>query len=150
MVVVVQRQNSENIVVLVAGLAVVAALLLVPPIAVRVAVSALLWWRVDVATILPLSALHDSLVQNWQRTWFGSASSCFSASVRAVRIWVNCGRGRATAGTMARASGRAATMRLESMLRHCEYPEDMWMGSLRTWRLRCGGWWNCSIVCRSR
>jgi hypothetical protein len=54
------------------------------------------------------------------RTWFGSASSACSASVRAVRIWVNWGRGRA-AGTMARASGRAATMRLENMLEGCEF-----------------------------
>lgn len=56
------------------------------------------------------------LLQIRVRTWLGSASSALSASVRAVRICVNCGRGRATAGTTARVSGRAATMRRESML----------------------------------
>jgi hypothetical protein len=77
------------------------------------------------------------------RTWFGSASSMalFSASVRAVRIWVNWGRGRATAGTMARASGRAATMRLESMLRSSECLHDRGVRCLRTLWRNSGGWW---------
>jgi hypothetical protein len=48
---------------------------------------------------------------------FGSASSACSASVRAVRTCcMNCGR-RAKAGATAWASGRAATMRRENMLR---------------------------------
>jgi hypothetical protein len=57
-VVVVQGQDSENIVILMAGLAIVAALLLVPVIAIWVAVSSLLSGRVDVAAILPLSVLR--------------------------------------------------------------------------------------------
>lgn len=51
MVVVVQRQHTENVVVLVAGLAEVTALLLVPVVAIGVAVSALLSGRVDVAAV---------------------------------------------------------------------------------------------------
>lgn len=51
MVVVVQRKDTEDIVVFVAGLAKVAALLLVPVVAVWVAVSSLLKGRVDVAAV---------------------------------------------------------------------------------------------------
>lgn len=51
-VVVVQRDGAEDVVVLVAGLAIVAAVLLVPPVGVGVAVVALLEGRVDVAAVL--------------------------------------------------------------------------------------------------
>ena len=46
------REDGKNVVVLVEGFAVVAALLLVPPIAVRIAELALDGRRVDVAAIL--------------------------------------------------------------------------------------------------
>jgi hypothetical protein len=54
--VVVQRESAKDVVVLVDGLAKVAALLLVPVVAVRVAVRALLGRGVDVAAVLQLSA----------------------------------------------------------------------------------------------
>lgn len=52
MVVVVQGQGAEDIVVLVDGLTVVAFVLLVPPLAVGVAVVALLNGRIDEAAVL--------------------------------------------------------------------------------------------------
>lgn len=155
-IVVVQRQRTENVMVLVAGLAIVAAVLLVPPVAVGVAVSSLLGGWVDVAAVLLPSALGPPAGSSIQtRTWFGSASStaAFSASVRAVRTWVNGGRGRAAEGTMARASGRAATMRLENMLKGCEYTlEGGCLGCARTWAAQMRGVVRrvAVLVCRSR
>lgn len=58
---------------------------------------------------------------------------------------MNWGRGRATAGTTARASGRAATMRLGNMLEPSEYLRDVYLRCLRTLRRNCGGWMGCSI-----
>lgn len=52
MVVVVQREDTEDVVVFVAGLAVVAAVLLVPPVAVWVSLRSQLRDGVDVAAIL--------------------------------------------------------------------------------------------------
>ena len=46
------REETKSVVVLVDGLAKVATLLLVPPVAVRVAEGALDCWRVDVSTVL--------------------------------------------------------------------------------------------------
>jgi len=82
----------------VAGLAVVAALLLVPPIAVRVAVSALLWGRVDVAAILRLSALSRSfpsklashLVWVCELLLLGIGEGC--ADLGELRAWAGYGR----------------------------------------------------------
>ena len=56
MVVIVQREGTEDIVIFVDGLAIVPSVLLVPVFTVRVAVSALLGGRVDEATILGLLA----------------------------------------------------------------------------------------------
>lgn len=56
MVIIVQSEDAENIVILVNRLAKVPPLLLVPPVAIRVAVSSLLNYGVDVAAILDVSA----------------------------------------------------------------------------------------------
>lgn len=53
MVIIVQRQRPKNIVILVNRLAIVPPLLLVPPVAIRIAIPPLLNGRVDVAAILP-------------------------------------------------------------------------------------------------
>lgn len=51
MIVVVQRQWSQNIVVLVAGLAIVTSVLLVPVVAVGIALCSVLCWRVDITAV---------------------------------------------------------------------------------------------------
>lgn len=56
MVVIVKRQRTEDIVVLVAGLAIIAAVLLVEPVGVRVSLGSEFAWRVDVAAVLRLLA----------------------------------------------------------------------------------------------
>ena len=56
MIIVVQAQCTQDIVILVNGFAIVAAVLLVPPVGVGVALATELGGRVDVAAILWLSA----------------------------------------------------------------------------------------------
>lgn len=56
MVVVVQTQRTQDIIVLMYGFAKVTAVLLVPPVGIRVALVAELGRRIDVAAILWLSA----------------------------------------------------------------------------------------------
>ena len=55
----VRREEAENIIVFVDGLAEVAALLLVPPVRVRVAELPLLRGRVDVASVLERQSLSE-------------------------------------------------------------------------------------------
>jgi hypothetical protein len=60
MVVIVEREGTENIVVFVCGFTVVATVLLVPPVGVRVALCSILGRGVDVATVLRLLAGEDT------------------------------------------------------------------------------------------
>lgn len=60
-VIVMEGNRTQDIVILVYGLAVVAAVLLVPPVAVGVTLAAKLARGVDVATVLPLSVSNPSI-----------------------------------------------------------------------------------------
>lgn len=101
------------------GLAIVASFLLVPIVAVRIAVPSLLGRRIDVAAILEMLASSASDDDSMALTRPGSSSSATSAGVERWRTRANRGRA-AAAGASVRASGRAATMRLDSMLEHDE------------------------------
>jgi hypothetical protein len=140
--VVVERKSPQNVVVFVTGLAIVAALLLVPVVAVRVTIASLLGWGVDVTAILSRSAGTSlEATRRYMLTRFGSSSSCTSAGTERARTWVNRGRAATEVpGTRERASGRAATMRREIMLRNFRMILVSWKGEDRTWRRNC---WEC-------
>jgi hypothetical protein len=112
--VVLSGEDAEDVIVLVDGLAVVSALLRVPPVGVGVACCALDGRWVDVAAVL-LRLVRVKCVGVCLRvhTMFGS-----SISACVTRSCVVREKGRpAVVDRIARASGRAATMRLDSIWR---------------------------------
>ena len=114
MVVVMESHDAEDIFIFVDRFAEVPSLLLEMPVAVWVAVLSLCCRRVDVTAILRTSAAAVPLRYS-RRTISGSNSTVSIGLSEASRRCWNWGRA-ATAGTRARVSGRAATMRRESML----------------------------------
>ncbi len=69
-----QREDAQDVVVLMHGLAKVPSLLLVVPILIRISVRTLDRWRINIASIL-LPVSPEAVVLKAERTMSGSSSS---------------------------------------------------------------------------